>query len=92
MIWELISNQPETEIENGNSLTSVTVFSGYVHSDPNIGESGVPVAWPKFTSYGHEFLEINSKMDRNYVGQRMRIRYVHFWASVLPNLANAISK
>ncbi|XP_040054007.2 bile salt-activated lipase [Gasterosteus aculeatus] len=71
----------------------IAYWTNFAHTgDPNIGESGVPVAWPKFTSYGHEFLEINSKMDRNYVGQRMRIRYVHFWASVLPNLANAISK
>ncbi|XP_056288512.1 bile salt-activated lipase-like [Pseudoliparis swirei] len=60
--------------------------------DPNIGESGVPTAWPKFTRDGHLFLEINSKMDRNYVQQMMRLRYVHFWTSVLPNLPMTISE
>ncbi|XP_068585844.1 bile salt-activated lipase-like [Cebidichthys violaceus] len=60
--------------------------------DPNKGESRVPVTWPKFTSDGHQFLEINSKMDNNYVGQKMRMRYVHFWTSVLPKLPMTISE
>ncbi|XP_056288511.1 bile salt-activated lipase-like [Pseudoliparis swirei] len=60
--------------------------------DPNIGESGVPTTWPKFTRDGHFFLEINSKMDRNYVQQKMRLRYVNFWTSVLPNLPMTISE
>ncbi|XP_068430033.1 bile salt-activated lipase-like [Clinocottus analis] len=60
--------------------------------DPNIGESGVPTAWPPFTSDGHKFLEINSKMDRNYVQQKMRMRHVHFWTSVLPGLPMTISE
>ncbi|XP_034402872.1 bile salt-activated lipase-like [Cyclopterus lumpus] len=55
--------------------------------DPNIGESGVPTAWPKFTRDAHQFLEINSNMNNNYVQQKMRLRYVHFWTSVLPNLS-----
>ncbi|KAM6901163.1 bile salt-activated lipase-like [Lycodopsis pacificus] len=60
--------------------------------DPNKGESRVPATWPKFTSDGHQFLEIHSKMDKSYVGQKMRMRYVHFWTSVLPNLPMTISE
>ncbi|XP_068608855.1 bile salt-activated lipase-like [Brachionichthys hirsutus] len=54
--------------------------------DPNKGELSVPVTWPPFTSAGHKYLEINSKMNVNYVKQNMRLRQVHFWTSVLPNL------
>uniref|UniRef100_A0A671YUT6 Carboxylic ester hydrolase n=1 Tax=Sparus aurata TaxID=8175 RepID=A0A671YUT6_SPAAU len=53
--------------------------------DPNKGLS-VPATWPQFTSSGHQFLEINSDMNKNYVQQKMRLRYVHFWASILPNV------
>ncbi|XP_071390192.1 bile salt-activated lipase-like [Centroberyx affinis] len=56
--------------------------------DPNKGGLKVPTTWPKFTSTGHQFLEINAKMDKNYVKQKMRLRYVHFWTSVLPSLAS----
>uniref|UniRef100_A0A8C9YY12 Carboxylic ester hydrolase n=1 Tax=Sander lucioperca TaxID=283035 RepID=A0A8C9YY12_SANLU len=59
--------------------------------DPNKGES-VPVTWPRFTSTEHQYLEINSKMNKNYVGQKMRMRYVHFWSSVLPNLPISFSE
>ncbi|XP_044030135.1 carboxyl ester lipase, tandem duplicate 2 [Siniperca chuatsi] len=54
--------------------------------DPNKGEMNVPVTWPRFTSTEHHFLEINSKMDKSYVRQKMRLRYVHFWTDILPNL------
>uniref|UniRef100_A0A8C6KTU9 Carboxylic ester hydrolase n=1 Tax=Nothobranchius furzeri TaxID=105023 RepID=A0A8C6KTU9_NOTFU len=54
--------------------------------DPNKGGLSVPVSWPAFTSTGHQFLEINSKMDKGYVGQKLRMRFVNFWTSVLPNL------
>ncbi|KAM4719179.1 uncharacterized protein FYW61_015025 [Anableps anableps] len=54
--------------------------------DPNIGDLSVPATWPTFTSTGHKFLEINSKMDASYVRQKLRMRYVNFWTSVLPNL------
>ncbi|XP_029300719.1 LOW QUALITY PROTEIN: bile salt-activated lipase-like [Cottoperca gobio] len=54
--------------------------------DPNKGELRVPVTWPQFTSTGHQFLEINSKMNKNYVRQNLRMRFVHFWTSVLPGL------
>ncbi|XP_077353933.1 bile salt-activated lipase-like [Festucalex cinctus] len=53
--------------------------------DPNKGDLSVPTTWPKFTN-GHQYLEIHNKMDNNYVRQKMRIRYVHFWTSVLPSL------
>ncbi|XP_061733026.1 bile salt-activated lipase-like [Nerophis ophidion] len=54
--------------------------------DPNNGDSSVPATWPKFTSNGHQYLEINADMDKSYVRQKMRMRYVHFWTSVLPNI------
>ncbi|MEQ2294038.1 hypothetical protein AMECASPLE_039727, partial [Ameca splendens] len=54
--------------------------------DPNSGDLRVPATWPTFTSTGHRFLEINSKMDAGYVGQKLRLRYVNFWTSVLPSL------
>uniref|UniRef100_A0A3Q2Z1D0 Carboxylic ester hydrolase n=1 Tax=Hippocampus comes TaxID=109280 RepID=A0A3Q2Z1D0_HIPCM len=57
--------------------------------DPNNGDLSVPATWPKFTN-GHQYLEINNKMDKNYVRQKMRMRYVHFWTSVLPNLPISI--
>ncbi|XP_061149681.1 bile salt-activated lipase-like [Syngnathus typhle] len=53
--------------------------------DPNKGDLSVPAIWPKFTN-GHQYLEINHNMDKNYIRQKMRMRYVHFWTSVLPNL------
>ncbi|XP_041816144.1 bile salt-activated lipase-like [Chelmon rostratus] len=55
--------------------------------DPNKGDLKVPTTWPRFTSTGHQFLEINAKMNSSNVKQMMRMRYVHFWTSILPNLA-----
>ncbi|XP_020491720.1 carboxyl ester lipase, tandem duplicate 2 [Labrus bergylta] len=52
--------------------------------DPTKGEN-VPTNWPEFT-INHHYLEINSDMDKGYVRQQLRMRYVHFWTSVLPNL------
>ncbi|XP_059894304.1 bile salt-activated lipase-like [Gadus macrocephalus] len=54
--------------------------------DPNMGKSKVPLTWPKFTCSEQKYLEINSKMDRTSVGQKMRSRFVHFWTNTLPNL------
>ncbi|KAK0142538.1 hypothetical protein N1851_019535 [Merluccius polli] len=54
-------------------------------SDPNKGLD-VPVTWPRFQSHDQQYLEINSKMDRGFVGQNLRLRYVHFWGSILPDL------
>ncbi|XP_051533037.1 bile salt-activated lipase-like [Myxocyprinus asiaticus] len=50
--------------------------------DPNKGESNVPVAWPQFTSTGHQFLEINHKMNKDSVKQMLRTRFVYYWTSV----------
>ncbi|KAM4527220.1 bile salt-activated lipase-like [Odontesthes bonariensis] len=58
--------------------------------NPNKGELRVPATWPEFTDSGHKFLEINSKMDPSYVRQSLRLRYVHFWTSVLPNLPEIV--
>uniref|UniRef100_A0A3Q3X0U9 Carboxylic ester hydrolase n=1 Tax=Mola mola TaxID=94237 RepID=A0A3Q3X0U9_MOLML len=44
--------------------------------DPNKGDLKVPATWPKFTSSAQKFLEINSKMNVNYVKQKLRLRYV----------------
>lgn len=54
--------------------------------DPNSGNSDVPVTWPEFTSAGHEYIDIHSEMDVNYVGTKMRLPFVKFWTSVLPSL------
>ncbi|XP_054613735.1 carboxyl ester lipase, tandem duplicate 2 [Dunckerocampus dactyliophorus] len=54
--------------------------------DPNKGDLSVPATWPRFTSTGHQYLEINAKMDKSYVRQKLRMRYVHMWTSLLPNL------
>lgn len=70
----------------------VALFSVFCCRDPNNGELKVPARWPTFTSTGHQFLEINSKMDVNYIQQKMRMRYVHFWTSVLPSLTTTISE
>ncbi|KAJ3605877.1 hypothetical protein NHX12_027920 [Muraenolepis orangiensis] len=53
--------------------------------DPNKGLD-VPVTWPLFDTHSQQYLEINSKMNRGFVGQKLRQRYVHFWESVLPNI------
>lgn len=63
-----------------------------VRSDPNKGELSVPATWPQFTSTGHEYLEIHSKMDADYAKQKMRLPYVQFWSSVIPNLGVTFSK
>ncbi|XP_032426170.1 bile salt-activated lipase-like [Xiphophorus hellerii] len=54
--------------------------------DPNQGGLSVPVSWPEFTSSGHQFVEINSGTDGTSVGEKLRMRFVNFWTSVLPNL------
>uniref|UniRef100_A0A8C6V7E2 Carboxylic ester hydrolase n=1 Tax=Neogobius melanostomus TaxID=47308 RepID=A0A8C6V7E2_9GOBI len=56
--------------------------------DPNQGGSKVPATWPLFTSRD-QYLEIHHDMDRSYVHQKMRMRFVKFWTSVLPSLPNA---
>ncbi|XP_061590440.1 bile salt-activated lipase-like isoform X2 [Cololabis saira] len=60
--------------------------------DPNSGDLKVPVSWPKFTTSGHHYLDIHSRMRKDSVKQMMRTRYVHFWSSVFPNLPSIISE
>ncbi|CAJ1070933.1 bile salt-activated lipase-like [Xyrichtys novacula] len=59
--------------------------------DPNKGES-VPAIWPEFNSLEHKYLEINSKMNKNYVRQQLRLPYVHFWGNVLPQFTGIVTK
>lgn len=54
--------------------------------DPNNGELSVPATWPQFTSSGPKFLELHSDMNKNYVREKMRLPYVKFWTSTLPDL------
>ncbi|XP_060940890.1 bile salt-activated lipase-like [Limanda limanda] len=58
--------------------------------DPNEGELSVPVTWPEFNSTSHLFLEINSNMNKDSVGQNMKMPYVHLWTSVLPSLPTTV--
>ncbi|XP_031711598.1 bile salt-activated lipase-like [Anarrhichthys ocellatus] len=75
------------------SCSMIAYWTNFARTgDPNKGESSVPATWPKFTSNGQQFLEINSKMDNNSVGQKMRMPYVDFWTKVLPNLPMTISE
>uniref|UniRef100_A0A3Q1GKF9 Carboxylic ester hydrolase n=2 Tax=Acanthochromis polyacanthus TaxID=80966 RepID=A0A3Q1GKF9_9TELE len=60
--------------------------------DPNNGDLKVPATWPRFTGDGAQYLEIHNKMNKNYIKQRMRLRYVNFWTSILPNLPTIASE
>lgn len=44
------------------------------------------MAWPQFTSAGHQYVDIHSDMNTNYVRDKMRMSFVTFWTSILPNL------
>ncbi|RXN12904.1 bile salt-activated lipase-like protein [Labeo rohita] len=50
--------------------------------DPNNGESRVPVIWPEFASSGHQYLEINSKMNSDSVKKMLKTRMVYYWTTV----------
>ncbi|XP_016311542.1 bile salt-activated lipase-like [Sinocyclocheilus anshuiensis] len=50
--------------------------------DPSKGESSVPVSWPEFASSGHQYLNINNKMNRDSVKQMLRTRLVYYWTTV----------
>uniref|UniRef100_A0A674AGJ4 Carboxylic ester hydrolase n=1 Tax=Salmo trutta TaxID=8032 RepID=A0A674AGJ4_SALTR len=54
--------------------------------DPNKGESNVPVTWPAYTTSGQKYLEINAKMNRNSVHEKMRVRFVNWWSNTLPSI------
>ncbi|KAK1884243.1 Lamin-L(I) [Dissostichus eleginoides] len=58
--------------------------------DPNEGELSGPATWPTFNSTGQKFVELNSEMDEEFVGENMRMPYVDLWTNVIPNLPNII--
>ncbi|XP_034062247.1 carboxyl ester lipase, tandem duplicate 2 [Gymnodraco acuticeps] len=60
--------------------------------DPNKGGQSVPTPWPQFTSTGHQYVEIHHDMNKAYVREKMRMRHVHFWTSILPNLPISASE
>ncbi|CAN9504825.1 unnamed protein product [Ophioblennius macclurei] len=60
--------------------------------DPNNGGLSVPATWPKFNSNTHQFVELNHNTDRSSVQQQMRLRYVHFWTSVLQSMPTLASE
>ncbi|CAN9504824.1 unnamed protein product [Ophioblennius macclurei] len=60
--------------------------------DPNNGGLNVPATWPKFNSNTHLFVELSHDTDKNSVGQQMRLRYVHFWTSVLQSMPTFASE
>ncbi|KAK5878615.1 hypothetical protein CesoFtcFv8_024009 [Champsocephalus esox] len=60
--------------------------------DPNKGGQSVPTPWPQFTGTGHQYVEIHHDMNEAYVREKMRIRHVHFWTSVLPSLPISASE
>lgn len=55
------------------------------HRDPNNGESKVPVTWPAYTTSGQKYLEINANMNKNYVHEKMRVRFVN-WSNIFPSM------
>ncbi|NXM75550.1 CEL lipase, partial [Serilophus lunatus] len=60
-------------------------------SDPNKGNSDVPVSWPPYSSKGTYYLEINHNINKKSVKTDLRSRFVTFWNSVyrsLPQVAN----
>ncbi|XP_033952197.1 bile salt-activated lipase-like [Pseudochaenichthys georgianus] len=60
--------------------------------DPNKGGQSVPTPWPQFTSTGYQYVEIHHDMNKTYVREKMRMRHVHFWTSVLPSLPISASE
>ncbi|KAK5900577.1 hypothetical protein CgunFtcFv8_025526 [Champsocephalus gunnari] len=60
--------------------------------DPNKGGQSVPTPWPQFTGTGYQYVEIHHDMNEAYVREKMRMRHVHFWTSVLPSLPISASE
>ncbi|KAM7369282.1 hypothetical protein PAMP_013562 [Pampus punctatissimus] len=54
--------------------------------DPNNGNMKVPVTWPEFTSTGHLFLDINSKINESSIEHDLRSRFVRLWTSTIQSL------
>jgi len=61
-------------------------FYFFFPSDPNSGNSEVPITWPPYTTEGGYYLEINNKINYNSVKQNLRTPYVNYWNSVYLNL------
>ena len=73
------------------ALIKPKFYVSFFLSDPNKGNSEVPVTWPPYSNEGTYYLEINNKMNQNSVKQNLKSRYVDFWNSVyrkLPQVAN----
>lgn len=64
-------------------------FYFFFPSDPNSGDSKVPVTWPAYTTEGGYYLEINNKINSDSVKQNLRTQYVNYWNSVYLNLPKA---
>uniref|UniRef100_A0A8C8DII2 Carboxylic ester hydrolase n=1 Tax=Oryzias sinensis TaxID=183150 RepID=A0A8C8DII2_9TELE len=60
--------------------------------DPNSGGLSVPVTWPAFTNADHKFLEINANINSASVREMLRLGYVYFWTSYLPDLPEVTSR
>ncbi|XP_062410096.1 bile salt-activated lipase-like [Sardina pilchardus] len=54
--------------------------------DPNKGESDVPVNWPAFDNQSHKYVDINHRMGRNSVKQKLRMRFVNYWTNTFASL------
>ena len=57
-----------------------------INRDPNKGESKVPVTWPAFNKETHQYVDINHRMGRNSVKQKMRLRFVNYWSNIYASL------
>ena len=73
------------------ALIKLNFYVSFFPSDPNKGNSEVPVTWLPYTSEGSYYLEINSNMNQDSLKQNLRSRYMNFWNSVyrnMPQVAN----
>uniref|UniRef100_A0A673CN51 Carboxylic ester hydrolase n=2 Tax=Sphaeramia orbicularis TaxID=375764 RepID=A0A673CN51_9TELE len=54
--------------------------------DPNTGHMEVPVTWPEFDTFSHQYLDIRGVMNDNSTAQKMRVRFMELWTRVIPSL------
>lgn len=74
-----------------SALIKLNFYVSFFPSDPNKGNSKVPIAWLPYSNDGSYYLEINNKINQDSVKQNLRSRYVNFWNTVyqsLPQVAN----
>lgn len=81
-----VSEWQNHETGNLSWAASYALFFALL-SDPNIGESKVPVAWPKLTE-GHKYVDINEGTGKNSIKQQLRARYVYFWSDTYMSFPN----